>query len=167
MEPVFEVRTSMTEKLYLEFYRHIWKRIKWFGIVFIVVGVLCTPLYFQERNYMLFLSLYLVVAGIWLCFRPRLAAKRTMRQKREFAGETQQCAITTFADEICDESLRQTITIPYDKIKKLHITQNLIVLIDVRNVAILADKNSFIKGSFQEFLPFIQEKCPQLKLPKW
>jgi hypothetical protein len=58
-------------------------------------------------------------------------------------------------------------TIPYDKIKKIKVMDHCIFLKlqDGRNFGL--PNGPFTKGSLQEMLALLKEKCPLLKLPDW
>lgn len=172
METQFEVSSILEEKHYVEFYRYIWRKNYWMVLVVLVLCILSACLESDKDPivwvvYIILMSVYVGVYALWMYSRPRRAARKTMKQNQTFDGSERAPSVTTFGEDIRDESPNATAKIPYDRIKSIHISENVIVLIDIRDVAIIMDKNGFNKGSFQDFLPFIREKCPQLKLPEW
>ena len=75
--------------------------------------------------------------------------------------------VVQFGDEICMKDGDSKYTIPYDKIKKIKVMDHCIFLKlqDGRNFGL--PNGPFTKGSLQEMLALLKEKCPLLKLPDW
>lgn len=168
METKFEIHSQLEKKHYVEFYRRIWKK-RWIWIsVYLVVGLLGLVLYWaNQRILWMIYGCLMILYALWLFFRPWQQAKKAFKANLAFEGGEKLCSTTKFGDEIVDETVCASNAVPYDKIEKIHITKQLILLVDARKSFLILDKNGFTKGTLEEFLPFIQEKCPQLKLPKW
>lgn len=168
MEIQFEIHTRLEKKHYVDFYRCMWKKRMITVVISVILAMLLLGLgAFDNRGSNIVLGIWCVFYAVWLFFRPWMAASKSIKQDLKFAGTEDQESVTKFGAEICDETKHQMVTVPYDKLEKIHITDNVILLVDTRKMALILDRNGFTKGTLQEFLPFLQEKCPQLKLPKW
>ena len=168
MEAQFEVKTSMDQKLWVDFYRIIWRKRLWWIAIIMTLAV-----FFGFFRYMLigdpkwWYICYFTAYSVWLYFRPWLAARKAVKLEKKFDAPEENCAITKFSDAVYDESKNHSAVVPFDKFEKIHIGKYVILMEDVRKTAIILDKNGFTKGTLAEFLPYIQEKCPQMNLPKW
>ena len=89
-----------------------------------------------------------------------------IEQEQKFLDTEEVTATVLFGDVIRSTASRGTNEIPYDKVTKIYHTKYGMSLLDVRNRFVLLDKDGFTKGTFEEFAPFIQEKCPQAKIYK-
>ena len=167
METQFEIHSHLEKKHYVEYYRYIWRKRITVVVISAVLGVVLLALHFLTNDYHLFTGIWGVLYAIWLYFRPWMAAAKTVKRETKFEGTEILESITKFGDEIHDATKHLSMTAPYDKIKEIHFSEHVIVIRDTRNNDFILDKNGFTKGTFEEFLPFIQNKCPQLKLPKW
>lgn len=168
MDTQFVVQSHLEKKHYVEFYRRVWKK-RWIWIsIYLAAGFWGLLLYWEnQRTIWMIYGCLMILYAVWISFRPRQQARKTFKENLAFEGGEKLGSTTKFGDVIVDESVRQSVTVPYDKVEKIHITKELILLVDVRKAVLILDKNGFTKGTFEEFLPFIQEKCPQLNLPKW
>ena len=168
MEVQFEIRSCLEKKHYVQWYQYVLrKRFYWIAL-FALVGIcyLTSGISTADWIYIL-VATYLFGYCIWNFYRPWILGKKKFKQEFAYYGEDGDQSVTTFADVLRDVTKDNDTTIPYDKIKEIHISKDLILLNDIRGVAILMDKNGFTKGDLPAFLAFIGEKCPQLKLPKW
>jgi hypothetical protein len=168
METQFEIHSHLEKKHYVDYYRCIWRRRLIWVIIYAVVGLLALLLRLadNEARWTMY-GCALIVYAVWLYFRPWMRAAKTVKQECAFDGDDAVFSVTRFSDAVYDETKSQSVTVPYDKLAKIFITSNVIILEDVRKLDLIMDKHGFTKGSCEEFLTFIQEKCPQLKLPKW
>ena len=168
METQFEIHSHLEKKHYVEYYRYILnKRILW--VVIYILACLLSLVLFLVSNKLRWLlyGCFFAVYAVWIYFRPWLVAGKQVKRETKFEGTETLESVTKFGDVICDETKTQSVNISYDKLEAIRIAKHVIILTDVRKMAFILDKNGFVKGTFEEFLPFIQEKCPQLKLPKW
>lgn len=168
MEIQFEIDSRLEKKHYVEYFRCIWhKRIIWV-VIFALIGAAELLLNVQESALTTtILGCFLIADAIWIYFRPWYFAGKTIKRETKFEGTAVLTSVTKFGDVICDEAPNHLATTRYDMIEQIYFSKNVIVIRDIRKADFILDKNGFTKGSFEEFLPFIQEKCPQLKLPKW
>ena len=167
METQFEIDSRLEKKHYVEYYRYIWrKRIIW--VVVYAVSVLLAlfmALAINETKWCIY-GIVLLLYGSWLYFRPWMVAAKQIKREMEFDGTQTVQSKTKFGDVIYDETRNQTATTYYDKIRKVYIGKYVILLEDARKSCYILDKNGFTSGNFEEFVPFIQEKCPQAKIYK-
>ena len=167
METQFEIYSYLEKKHYVEYYRYIWRKRIPVAILFAVLGIVLLALHLLTDSYHLFTGIWSVLYAIFLYFRPWMVAAKTIKQETKFDGTEMVESVTKFGDEIQDASKHLSMTAPYDKIEDIHFSEYTIVIKDSRKNYLILDKNGFTKGTFEEFLLFIQEKCPQLNLPKW
>ena len=169
METRFELEYCLTKKQYTEVYRRFSRR----RMIWVVIAAIA-GFYFLFRGILL-QSLLLIACGLFELFLairgvllPWLRAGKVMKQIQEFDGTPGGVGKTLFADEmIIDETPSETRKFPYEKITEIYVSDSLIVLTDIRKMGIIMSKHGFTKGTFEEFMDFIREKCPQLKLTKW
>ena len=168
MDTQFEIHSHLEKKHYVEYYRYIWKkRLIWVGVyTFASLLSLFLALTGSSTRWGIYGTALLLYA-VWLYFRPWTVAAKHMKRETAFDGTETVNSVTKFSDAIYDESHNQTTTTCFDKIRKIHIGKNVILLEDARKACYILDKNGFAKGDLWGFLAFIQEKCPQLNLPKW
>ena len=168
MDTKFEIHSHLEKKHYVEYYRYIWRRrIIWVTVYAIsVLLALYLTLTSDETRWGIYGAALLLYA-VWLYFRPWTVAAKHMKRETEFEGTETVNSVTKFSDAIYDESHNQTTTTCFDKIRKIHIGKYVILLEDARKACYILDKNGFVKGDLWGFLAYIQEKCPQLNLPKW
>lgn len=168
MDIQFEIHSHLEKKHYVEYYRYIWhKRMIWV-VIYAIGGLLGLFLYSASKEmrwilYGCFFALY----AVWVYFRPWFAASKQMKRKAKLYKTETVESVTKFGDTIQDEMKSQSASISYDILEAIHIAKHVIILSDAKEMAFIMDKNGFVKGTLEEFLPFIQEKCPQLKLPEW
>ena len=105
-----------------------------------------------------------VVVSITL---PSWMGSLTYRKKLKYYNGTMPDTTVRFGAEIRISDVDSNHTIQYDKIKKLIVTEDGIVLWLMDSRAIAIPKSTFTLGSLQEMLALLREKCPQLKLPDW
>ena len=168
MDTQFEIHSQLEKKHYVELYRWVWKK-RWIWIgIYVVAGILGLLLYLaNERITWIVYGCAMILYAVWVYFRPWQVAGKRFKENLAFESGEKLCSTTKFGDEIVDESVRERVVVPYDKIKKIHITKDMIFLMDIRKMVLILEKDGFTKGTVEEFLPFIQNKCPQLILPKW
>lgn len=168
METKFEIHSHLEKKHYVEYYRFIWRtRILWVVIYAVAAFLgLLLSLINEETRWIIYGCAFLLYA-VWLYFRPWMVAGKKARLEAKIDETETVESVTKFGDEILDEAKHLSARVSYDEIKAIHISKHVIVLQDIRKMDLILDKNGFTKGTLREFLPFIQEKCPQLKLPKW
>lgn len=168
METQFEIHSHLEKKHYVEYYRHILRKRMIWVIIYIVAGLLgmLLSMALNKTSWVIYGCVMLLYA-VWLYFRPWMVAGKHLKDEIQFDGTESVESVTRFGDELQDETKSQSVRVSYDKIETIHIAKYVIILTDTRKMAFILDKNGFTKGTLADFLSFIQEKCPQLKLPKW
>ncbi len=168
METQFEIHSHLEKKHYVEYYRYIWRKRMILVVLCALVGALSLLANItNDDGGGLLRGILLMIYTVWLYFRPWMAAGKLVKRESQNDGTETVESVTKFGEEILDETKHLAARVSYDEIKAIHISESVIVLQDVRKVDLILDKNGFIKGTLEELLPFIQEKCPQLKLTKW
>ena len=165
METQFEIRTLLEKVHYVELFKYTArKRLWWVCINGILGGGWTIDGIISLSMVILACGLLNIGVALYNYLRPWTAARKVIKQDMRFESNEERCSVTKFSDVIYDESKHQTSITPFDKIEEILVSKHVIALLDVRKMAIILDKNGFIKGTFEEFLPFIQEKCPQAKV---
>ena len=75
-------------------------------------------------------------------------------------------SVTTFGDAIRLQDIDSSLTIPYDKIRKVVFLRDCIVLYQGKHQAVGIPNREFTKGSMAELKALLRQKCPDLKIPK-
>ena len=169
METCFEVETVLTEKMLREYLnKGAFKRWKIYGVIFLAFAVAMLVIS-TITHATVFATSVLGLTGIGGVFLllPVLYAKWYIKGLRKFGDGKVSASITSFGDVIRDETPATVVTIPYEKVKKIHFLDTIIVIEDVKRTSIIFSKHNFIKGDLESFCSFIREKCPQLNLPQW
>lgn len=163
METQFEIQSRLEKKHYVEYFLLFNKKRFWTIALFLALGC-----YYLIKNLYAGKLIFLWCIGwaTWIFLRPWLAAGKVFKRELQYEDAEYLRSVTKFGDEILDESKSMTTTTPYDRIESIYISSELIILRDTRKADNILNKNGFTKGTFEEFLPFIQEKCPQAKIYK-
>ena len=110
--------------------------------------------------------LYLAVAVLFWSI-PWWMGSLSYRKKLKYHDGKIPASVARFGEEISLKDADSAYNIPYDKIKKLVMTEDAMVLWLMDGRAIAISKGPFTQGSLQELLALLKEKCPLLKLPDW
>lgn len=113
-------------------------------------------------------SLIIMLAiTLWFSFQPRLAARSYLRKQRQFYdGQIPPYVLHFTADRIICNKGDTRLEYPYHKLTKVKASGNLMILMADRRAYVTLCRDSFTKGTYEAFLRFLAEKCPNLKLPK-
>ncbi len=112
---------------------------------------------------LLFSAAYLIS----LFFRHRIYSRRYMNNLRNFYNGTVPETIHRFTeDTIYSIFGTQTFHVPIVKVDKLQITAHLLILYVGKTHRMTLKKDSFTKGTYEEFLAFLRTRCPELKIPE-
>ena len=155
----FEIRGNLTKAHYVDLYKHVIRHRIFMSVFMAMVGVVALVDGIWERN-----TAWLIVAvldfayAVFVFARPWLLAAKAIKKHQEKGP-----GVTAFSHVIQDTENGSVMVWPYARVKELYITQRLIALFDGEGFLLIMDRNSFTVGSFEDFLPFIQEKCPQAK----
>ena len=161
METVFEVTTVIRKAFVTAFFQRYLRYRLWILAVYAVIlaGLIAETLFGN-----LLLIEILLACGIWVYCLPWFYANRLMKQEHRFRDGEEPIFTVTFAEKIQSTTTEGSYAIPYDKITRIYNIPCGIVLLDARKKFVLLDKTGFTKGNFEEFVRFIQEKCPQAKI---
>lgn len=173
-ELLFECRYIPTEELCREALRSTrrgWEiafMVIYALLVLRTVGmILVTALLFgYVEPYAVVVLLLCLGAVLYFSFRPRLMAKRQIRRIRDFFdGQLPEYQIRFTREHIINIAAGNEHQIPYAKLNKVWNTKHILILGVDKVTSIAIPKNSFTKGSYEEFLQFLREQAPKLKLP--
>lgn len=172
-ELLFECRYQPTEELSREAIRATrpgWQIV--FVVIYALLGlrtlgmILVTTLLFgYVEPYAVLVLLLFLGALLYFSFRPRLMAKRQIRRIRDFFdGQMPEYQIRFTRDHIINAAAGNEHRIPYAKLNKVWHTKHILILGVDKVTSVAIPKNSFTKGSYEEFLAFLRAKCPDLKI---
>lgn len=164
MNTLFENKYKCTEDVYKEIYKYIYCHNK---ITYVIIGFYVLLLFLTNYvsltngtgfNYKSLLSLLLIF--FFLFFYSRVAAKR--RYKNDLSANKWIPTITTFMVRedaiVVKHSNSSAQPIPYSDFKKVANTKNFFILITNERLALYFKKDSFTKGSAEEFETFLKQK---------
>jgi len=167
METQFEIISQLEMKHYVEFNQCIWRKRIVTVLIYGILGVISLVHWWNSfDDLILYWGVFSITQAILIYRAPWRDAKKQMRRSQKTEKLEHENSLTKFSDMIYDETDFRASKTPYHCIKEIYLCRNTIVLLDNSSYAVFADKNGFVKGTFDEFVPFIQEKCPQAKIRK-
>ena len=168
MEPIFSNACSQTKENLLEMIKATvpaWYKLycRIFAVLFVVMAAV---LVFIEQY--LFAVIFLVLAAAILAVYNRKissAAQKTWQKNFDQYKKDVETRIFFYEDSIVGKNLQtgNTVRTEYEKIEKIVETPSLYVLVFLKNIAILVDKNGFISDNGADFAEFIKKKCVNAK----
>ena len=168
MEPIFSNACSQTKENLLEMIKATvpaWYKLycRIFAVLFVVMAAV---LVFIEQY--LFAVIFLVLAAAILAVYNRKissAAQKTWQKNFDQYGKDVETRIFFYEDSIVGKNLQtgNAVRTEYEKIEKIVETPSLYVLVFLKNIAILVDKNGFISDNGADFAEFIKKKCVNAK----
>lgn len=168
MEPIFSNACSQTKENLLEMIKATvpaWYKLycRIFAVLFVVMAAV---LVFIEQY--LFAVIFLVLAAAILAVYNRKissAAKKTWQKNFDQYKKDVETRIFFYEDSIVGKNLQtgNAVRTEYEKIEKIVETPSLYVLVFLKNIAILVDKNGFISDNSADFAEFIKKKCVNAK----
>ena len=168
MEPIFSNACSQTKENLLEMIKATvpaWYKLycRIFAVLFVVMAAV---LVFIEQY--LFAVIFLVLAAAILAVYNRKissAAQKTWQKNFDQYKKDVETRIFFYEDSIVGKNLQtgNAVRIEYEKIEKIVETPSLYVLVFLKNIAILVDKNGFISDNGADFAEFIKKKCVNAK----
>ena len=163
METYFEVKTVIQKEFVVAFFQRYLRYRIWIlaGYAVILAGWILECI--LGNFFVFWTSLVLLAVGVWIYYLPWFHANRMMKQEEKFRDGVAPVFSVTFAEKIQSTTTEGSYAIPYDKVVGIYNIRFGIVLMDARKRMLMLDKDGFTKGNFEEFLPFIREKCPQAK----
>lgn len=136
-----------------------------YGNLFSLLGFILT-IYHISKNNMFQIGIYsisLIILLLVTYISPFLYYKQIKKQGKKLHNNNKYKTITTFDDKIYVNEGSFSISFDYNQITKLHKLKNCYVLM-VYKTPIIIEQNSFTKGTVEDFLSLIKEKCINLKL---
>ena len=94
---------------------------------------------------------------------PIITYREVKKSDKALHGHKKHQTVVRFDDKIHMIEGSVNIEIDYAQIQEIHILKKSCVLMFGKYNAIMLEQNSFTKGTFDEFLVFIREKCVNLK----
>ena len=168
MEPIFSNACSQTKENLLEMIKATvpaWYKLycRIFAVLFVVMAAV---LVFIEQY--LFAVIFLVLAPAILAVYNRKissAAHKTWQKNFDQYKKDVETRIFFYEDSIVGKNLQtgNAVRTEYEKIEKIVETPSLYVLVFLKNIAILVDKNGFISDNSADFAEFIKKKCVNAK----
>lgn len=170
MEPVFINKFKHTKENYIEMnkaYSFLTRMI--FGLFFLIVYLaLAFFIYFYLYN--LITAIIIAVIGVILAFYPaakiRIIAHKREKKFLELYGEIPKGKTLFFEDHLfsVSETDKAELNLDYNKIIKVKQSKNMYLLILKNKLIVFVDKNSFERGTCEEFEKFIKEKAANAKI---
>lgn len=164
MKTLFENEYILTKELFLEFSKAlISKKFKIFGYIFAIISFIAGILSFVLDLNIIFIIIFWFFSFYFIIL-PLVAYKITGKKLYE-----QQVAINNYEVlkktiycydnkiEVVSPNGGKTIVF-YNNIKKIYKTKNFLILNSENKVAVSIKKDSFIKGSYEDFERFIFSK---------
>ncbi len=141
------------------------KNILIYGNLFSLLNFMLIIYYIPQDN-IFKISLYttnFIILLLVTYISPFLYYKQIKKQGKKLHNNNKYKTITTFDDKIYVNEGSFSISFDYNQITKLHKLKNCYVLM-VYKTPIIIEQNSFTKGTVEDFLSLIKEKCINLKL---
>lgn len=141
------------------------KNILIYGNIFSLLNFMLIIYYIPQDN-IFKISLYttnFIILLLVTYISPFLYYKQIKKQGKNLHNNNKYKTITTFDDKIYVNEGSFSISFDYNQITKLHKLKNCYVLM-VYKAPIIIEQNSFTKGTVEDFLSLIKEKCINLKL---
>ena len=131
------------------------------GFLFLFVGLVL------DRTAYLWGAAAYAALAVWYLFMPYRTSKKAYKKMLQYYDGNILETVVRFGDAIVFTQGDTVSSIPYNKLKQVSFLDDCILLHnEVGGVYLLAN-DGFTKGSKQEMLAFLREKCPNLKLPDW
>lgn len=160
MEPLFENKYNRTKEDYKELYirKYITNPFVIFACI-VLIAYLIYGIVSKYYNAVYISVVFLIAFFILFLKRFRLAKINYSRILEVNNGKEVEVITTAFDDKlICDSSLGNHLELSYDKVKKTFTTKNLIAVVTNSKLAYILRKDSFTKGTPDEFIAFINSK---------
>lgn len=172
-EVLFECRFTETEERTVELVGRIMKARRVILMILIApialwfVWSAVEEILFGQGFFYTALSVVYVLLFLYLIFQSRITAKIHFRRTMKFYNGTMPEAHYVFTgQEILSHYGDQQIRIPYDKLNRVLISKHLMILFAQKYARVAFPKDSFTKGTYEEFLVFLRTRCPDLKIPE-
>ena len=161
----FENRYLCTERTVYPVFRKlapIWLRVL-YGL-WIVLGAAAVAAAYMRGTASAFWGWALLATGIAGQFAPRLNARNAVRNHRRLMNGATPEVIVRYTDaEIIGSEAKNEFHYAYGQITRVRSTSRLWLLQLGPRMALVVDKEGFVRGERERFPDFIRAKCPGLK----
>lgn len=168
MEPIFSNACSQTKENLLEMIKATvpaWYKLycRIFAVLFVVMAAV--SIYMKQYIFTyIFFALAVIILAIYNK-KISSAAQKTWQKNFDQYKKDVETRIFFYEDSIVGKNLQtgNAVRTEYEKIEKIVETPSLYVLVFLKNIAILVDKNGFISDNGADFAEFIKKKCVNAK----
>ena len=162
MEEKFRCEVRHSEALYKELYSYMFFKRPIYVIIYILLGLclldwvlLLTVL--GETNYLLILVI--VAFFVLEYYLYSSSVKNAVKRGKEMYGGFAQDEVVIYDDKLTLTGTKGvTVELPLNKVKKIYVLKNLIVLMSDAKLMYIMTKSGFTLGTSDEFLDFLREK---------
>ena len=162
METIFENSYNFTRELFIELFKDLYKVYRVIlilvGIAFVVFGILSINGYYLLTVILFVFAAYFIYLSFGVYWVP---ANRVYKKTLAQVSENENIFTIQFST---NEIINKDESHPYDRIKRVHETKDMIVLITYNHGHIPVKKDSFTLGTYEDFKKFIEEKCVNAKI---
>ena len=166
MDNCIEITGYETLELHCQLHKQV---NRWVTIaVWFIYGVFCLRSCICSEDLAgAIIAIVVYVPAAFLITRiPLWTAKSGYKQKLKYYGGTMPVGVVTFGDVIQIQDIDSSLTIPYDKLRKVVFLRDCIVLYQGNHRAVGIPNREFTKGSLEELKALLRQKRPDLKIPK-
>ena len=166
MDNCIEITGYETLELHCQLHKQV---NRWVTIaVWFIYGVFCLRSCICSEDLAgAIIAIVVYVPAAFLITRiPLWMAKSGYKQKLKYYGGTRPTSVTTFGDVIQLRDIDSSLTIPYDKLRKVVFLPDGIALYQGNHRAVGIPNREFTKGSMEELKALLRQKRPDLKIPK-
>ena len=161
MEILFENRFVRTKEILREFYRYAYFKNPTILIADIaLLALLAVSLLLWGTHLPLAVVIVVPVVAAAQYWTYTRAVNAVMKRDDELTagGKLEVTAAATEEKLVNTDSTGASMELPYDKVKKIAQTKSLILLRSQANFWYILPKNTFTKGTAEEFLAFLKSK---------
>ena len=165
IENVYVVTEKMLQQTYQKFYGRIsvirFTLMSIFGLTFVVLGI------FLEKSFYYWMSPIYNAVAVWYLILPCRLAKKEYKKTLKYHDGNIPETVVRFGDAITLTQGDCVHTLPYNKLKKVCVLKDCLLLYNEMGGAHLIARDGFTKGSMQEMFTLLRAKSPQAKMPDW
>lgn len=157
-----EMTDDLLRDMMYVFNRRRWIRLSLFFLFLIVCAVI--NILFNKDYFMIFFSLFLFfILLVYTMYLPKWQIKKLRRRVIDLKGNGISFVKLCFGERITGFSDGDVSHIDYDKITKIYDNTHSLILMVGKYQGVIVSKSGFVKGTLEEFKPFIMNRCPQIK----
>ena len=163
----FEATYTPTRKIYAEIH---WRFDKFNKILGAICGVVA--LYYIYCLVKFPIPYYAVMAILMTLYTAYgftahlIFALRRMRFLKKLNGGSIPTGVYKFGDRICFQDKDNTSYLDYAELKKIRSLKHSYVFVFTTKIRIAITRDTFTKGTFEEFKAFLKENRPDLTIPQ-